>query len=134
MDLPGMIGTLWRTALVSLPLALVVWGLCRALPLRSSTRHALWVVVLAVLVGAPLLPGGTLRDVAARVWPAPKPPIAAAPIQPPPAGPSLLARAAEGEPSQPGSDRPSGTHAARPIPSAPTVSLLTPARPRTPPR
>src|SRR6185295_13993679 len=52
---------LWRTALAAVPLIAVAWVACRAFPLRSSTRHALWVAVLAVLLVAPFIPAASVR-------------------------------------------------------------------------
>ena len=51
---------LWRSALAVIPLALIVAAICRFTPCRPCTRHALWLVVLALLVAAPLLPSVTL--------------------------------------------------------------------------
>jgi beta-lactamase regulating signal transducer with metallopeptidase domain len=47
---------MWRNALAVIPLAVAVALICRLLPARPSTRHALWLVVLGLLVAAPLLP------------------------------------------------------------------------------
>ena len=51
---------LWRSALAVIPLALIVAAISRWTPCRPSTRHALWLVVLVLLVVAPLLPRVTL--------------------------------------------------------------------------
>src|SRR6187549_2733275 len=62
MEVPNLtMDVLWRVALGAVPLVALVWAVCRALPLRSSTRHALWVVVLGVLLVAPLVPAVALR-------------------------------------------------------------------------
>ena len=56
MDLDTAISILWRNALASLPLALIVAGCCRLLPLKPATRHALWSLVLLILLTPPMLP------------------------------------------------------------------------------
>jgi len=50
------IDLLWRGALVVVPLALLVTVICRLFPCRPSTRHAMWLVVLVILVASPFLP------------------------------------------------------------------------------
>ena len=50
------IDLLWRGALVVVPLALLVTAICSLFPCRPSTRHAMWLVVLVVLVASPFLP------------------------------------------------------------------------------
>lgn len=47
---------LWRNAVALVPLVLVVAAVCRVLPCRPATRHALWLFVLAWLVVPPFLP------------------------------------------------------------------------------
>ena len=47
---------LWRNALAAVPLALLVAGVCRWLPCKPTTRHALWAMLLAWLILPPLLP------------------------------------------------------------------------------
>ena len=56
---------LWRSALAVIPLALIVAAISRWTPCRPSTRHALWLVVLVLLVVAPLLPRVTLPQLPA---------------------------------------------------------------------
>lgn len=46
---------LWRNGLVAIPIALCVIVLCRAMPFRPSTRHALWLLVLASFIMPPAL-------------------------------------------------------------------------------
>lgn len=46
---------LWRNGLVAIPVALAVIVLCRAMPFRPSTRHALWVLVMASFLMPPAL-------------------------------------------------------------------------------
>lgn len=48
---------LWRNALGVIPLALGVAALARVLPMRPTTRHALWVAALVGFLAPPLLPG-----------------------------------------------------------------------------
>lgn len=52
---------LWRNALGAIPLAIVVALVCRFLPCRPSTRHALWVIVLLSLLAPPLIPQRTMH-------------------------------------------------------------------------
>ncbi len=46
---------LWSSALAVIPLAIAVGLACRWLPLRSATRHALWLMILVMPVLLPLL-------------------------------------------------------------------------------
>ncbi|MFG0274557.1 MAG: M56 family metallopeptidase [Phycisphaerales bacterium] len=48
---------LWRNALGVVPLAIAVAALARVLPMRPTTRHALWVAALIGFLAPPLLPG-----------------------------------------------------------------------------
>ncbi len=57
---------LWRNALAAIPLALIVAAICRWVPCRASTRHALWCMVLLSLLTPPFLPD---VDLAAAVKP-----------------------------------------------------------------
>jgi len=50
------IDLLWRGALVVVPLAVLVTAIGSLFPCRPSTRHAMWLVVLVVLVASPFLP------------------------------------------------------------------------------
>ena len=50
------IDLLWRGALVIVPLALLVTVICGLFPCRPSTRHAMWLVVLVILVASPFVP------------------------------------------------------------------------------
>ena len=47
---------LWRNALAAIPVAVAVWLLGRCLPCRPSTRHAMWLIVLLVLLAPPNAP------------------------------------------------------------------------------
>ena len=47
---------LWPNALAVVPLAALVAVICRWIPCRPTTRHALWLVVLLWFVVPPLLP------------------------------------------------------------------------------
>ncbi len=51
---------IWQSALVAVPLAVVVAAVCRLLPFRPTTRHSLWLVVLIWFVIAPVLPEAPL--------------------------------------------------------------------------
>ncbi len=53
---------LWRNALGIIPLVIIVAAMCRWLPLRPATKHALWLVTLACLVAPPLIPGGVIPE------------------------------------------------------------------------
>ena len=55
---PDFISTdiLWRTGLIVIPLAVLVALVCRFIPCRASTRHAMWLTVLVSLIALPLLP------------------------------------------------------------------------------
>ncbi len=55
----------WINGLLVIPAAVVVWMMCRTLRVRAATRHALWLVVLALLVLPTLI-----RGVIAPQWPA----------------------------------------------------------------
>ncbi|MHC5113558.1 MAG: M56 family metallopeptidase [Planctomycetota bacterium] len=60
------IDQLWRFALAAIPVAAAAAILCRLLPCRPSTRHAVCVTVLGLLITAPFLPvapSPTLEDV-----------------------------------------------------------------------
>src|SRR5690606_28561022 len=46
---------LWRNGLIAIPIALAVVLLCRCVTLRPSTRHALWLLVLASFLMPPAL-------------------------------------------------------------------------------
>jgi beta-lactamase regulating signal transducer with metallopeptidase domain/archaellum component FlaC len=56
-------GWLWPAALGAIPVAVVVAAVCRAGMCRASTRHALWVVVLACFLVTPLVPRWRLSGV-----------------------------------------------------------------------
>lgn len=47
---------LWRNGLTAIPHVLLTAGVCRCIPCRPATRHAMWLVVLAWLVTPPMLP------------------------------------------------------------------------------
>ena len=47
---------LWRNAFAAIPVAIAVWLLGRCLPCRPSTRHAMWLIVLLVLLAPPNAP------------------------------------------------------------------------------
>ncbi len=47
---------LWRTAIATVPLTVLVLLICRCLPCRAATRHSLWVIVLSWFVISPILP------------------------------------------------------------------------------
>ena len=54
---------LWRSAWAIVPLVLLVAAVCRWLPARPVTRHALWVIVLGAFLAplfGPLLPTGVI--------------------------------------------------------------------------
>jgi beta-lactamase regulating signal transducer with metallopeptidase domain len=55
---------LWRFALAAIPLAAIVAVLCRCLPCRPSTRHALWLTLLLLFALAPFLPKAPVPDLA----------------------------------------------------------------------
>lgn len=61
--------TLWTSAIAAVPIALAVAVVCRCLPCRPTTRHALWLIVLvwflvpAVLPASQLVPGLSPRFV-----------------------------------------------------------------------
>src|SRR5438105_4431017 len=66
MDVAGLMRDFfWPGALGALPIAVLVACLCRVLPVRRSTRHAMWLGVLGCLV----LPGlfGLARPALVRV-------------------------------------------------------------------
>jgi beta-lactamase regulating signal transducer with metallopeptidase domain len=72
---PGILDALWLQALALVPLVLAVALAARLLPLRPATRHALWLVVLAGFLAAPLVSvsglGRSARgaaDAAVRTW------------------------------------------------------------------
>src|SRR5690606_33895262 len=50
-----MMTILWRNGLIAIPIALAVVLLCRCVTLRPSTRHALWLLVLASFLMPPAL-------------------------------------------------------------------------------
>ena len=50
------IDMVWRGALAIIPLAVVVAAIGRLVPCQPSTRHAMWLIVLALLVVTPFLP------------------------------------------------------------------------------
>jgi beta-lactamase regulating signal transducer with metallopeptidase domain len=52
---------LWRSAIGAIPLVVIVLLLCRLLPRRPATRHALWLMVLVSLIVVPFLPS-VVRD------------------------------------------------------------------------
>jgi beta-lactamase regulating signal transducer with metallopeptidase domain len=65
MNLPMLMGwmtaadameLLWRNALLAIPLALTVAAICKWLPCRPATRHALWCMVLLSLMAPPIAP------------------------------------------------------------------------------
>ncbi len=56
MSIDWLPGALWRGGIAVVPLAVLAAAAARLLPCRPSTRHALWLVVLVVLVASPLLP------------------------------------------------------------------------------
>ncbi len=49
-------GMLWQSAIVVVPLVVLVAFLCRVLPCRPSTRHSLWLTVLLFALVSPFLP------------------------------------------------------------------------------
>lgn len=53
----------WRNALAVIPLVLVVAAVCRWLPCRPATRHALWLMVLLWLLIPPVFPSITIPTV-----------------------------------------------------------------------
>jgi beta-lactamase regulating signal transducer with metallopeptidase domain len=55
--LDAALDLLWRNALGVIPLAIGVAALARVLPMRPTTRHALWVAALVGFLAPPLLPG-----------------------------------------------------------------------------
>lgn len=80
---------MWRSALTVLPPALMVAGICRFMTCRPATRHLLWLVILILPAGLPLL--SVMRP------PASTPPPAADEFEPPAPEPQMLAS----EPAQP---------------------------------
>jgi len=64
-----ILDALWRSAIGAVPLALLVALICRYLPHRPATRHALWCIVLLALLVLPLLPA--LSGDVATATPAP---------------------------------------------------------------
>ncbi|MEX2218604.1 MAG: M56 family metallopeptidase [Phycisphaerales bacterium] len=109
MDLTNLtIESLWRVALAGVPIALLVWGLCRLLPMQATTRHTLWVVVLGLLLLAPLAPALGVKRIAAGRPPAgadstapasaPTPPVSQPPAAVPPPPASRLASPAPSTP------------------------------------
>lgn len=52
----SFIDGLWRNAVAVVPLALLVAAICRLLPCRPATRHAMWLFILVWLVVPPILP------------------------------------------------------------------------------
>ena len=125
---------LWRSALAVIPLALIVAAVCRWTPCRPATRHALWLMVLVLLVAAPLLPRLTLPQLPAG------PP--AATVDAPPrefpirrAGEAIAPTASSGPPAAASLDAPTRSITAgdrkAPLPGDPTGrvaarDLLTP--------
>ena len=61
MTLPAL-DLLWRYALAAIPMALAVAAVCRLLPCRPTTRHAMWLTTLLFLVVAPFVPRVTVDD------------------------------------------------------------------------
>lgn len=60
-----------RTALAAIPLALLIAGVCRWMPVRPATRHTLWLVLIGWFLVSPFLPGLPLWNPAAtRLAPA----------------------------------------------------------------
>lgn len=51
---------LWRNALAVIPLTLLVAAICRWLPSRPATRHALWLGLLLLLLAPPSGTGGVI--------------------------------------------------------------------------
>lgn len=87
---------LWRNALGAVPFVLAVALICRLLPCRASTRHALWLILLVSLVAPPLL---SKWDYAA-IWTAMRDRTAPAAVSPQPilaAAPETSDRAASGD-------------------------------------
>ncbi|MCZ6837577.1 MAG: M56 family metallopeptidase, partial [Planctomycetota bacterium] len=50
------VDVMWRVALAAIPLALLVAALGKTIPCRPSTRHAMWVGVVLILICTPFLP------------------------------------------------------------------------------
>lgn len=63
-------GRLWQNGLAAVPVALVVAALCRWAPCRPTTRHLLWLVVLAMLLIPPTWIGARVSGAAsdAAAW------------------------------------------------------------------
>ena len=53
---------LWRTALTAIPLTLLVMVVCRLLPFRPVTRHALWLTLVLWFAVSPLLPDAPVES------------------------------------------------------------------------
>src|SRR5262245_48472650 len=97
---------LWRNALAAIPLAILVALICRWLPCRSSTRHALWVLVLISLLAPPMLPSEHVDAMWQHVSAAVKSDLNSEPVPPAIESPvskpmPALARRADKAPSQP---------------------------------
>ncbi|MHC4949263.1 MAG: M56 family metallopeptidase, partial [Planctomycetota bacterium] len=130
---------LWRSALAIIPVVLVVAAICRWVPCRPQTRHALWLVVVAVLVASPVvlrLPRPDVRALLDRpapsvpaVVPSTTPPASPAParITPTPAPRRSLAAAPAATPPTPAS-----SPRARPAAAAPPRAVARPARASAP--
>lgn len=54
--MPQVTDALWRSAVTVVPLALLAAAVCRWVPCRASTRHAIWLLVLAWFVVPTVLP------------------------------------------------------------------------------
>ncbi len=137
------IDSLWRGALAVIPMALLVAAVSRLVPCRPSTRHALWLVVLILLVSAPFVPREAADRAAGWLAPGrPGPAIAARPdhgitgeaVVPPvaPQGPALAPVAGTavvppGRTAPIRADRPAAGEAPEPhgiVPSRPPAPAL----------
>ncbi len=130
------IDQLWHGALAIVPVAAAAAVLGRLAPFRPSTRHAMWLSVLAVLVAVPLAPRPPLQPL--DLTPKPQPPRGAAPApeRDLPAGalapsPRPL-RAAAPTFRPPGAPAPPASSPENATPSSPQLATDMPA-PATPP-
>jgi len=94
---------LWRGALAVIPLAIVVAVVCRYVPCRPSTRHALWLIVLGFFAAAPFLSQIQMPvPEFAFLSPSPTAPVTEVPSDPPP----VLAASPYTQPQPPASALP----------------------------
>ncbi len=113
---------LWRTAIAVIPLAVLIAVVCRLVPCRPSTRHALWLVVLTLLVAAPLVGRAPISSLSAVIEAAPGFPIVRPPVSEAPSRDPVATQAAP---------RKDGVDAIAAPP--PSIARVTP-RPHTPVR